>query len=291
MLVAAAAISIRLYGRLVVQPDLKFIGSLIRRAFPFFILLVLSMVFDRIGVIILSTIQGEFDTGIYSASDRLVTTMLQPVAIFGGIILPVMSRLSADDEDRLANLYETCIKLVVGLLLPLSTFLFLLAEEVVLIVYGDSFTEAVDVLKILSWLMLVGGISVVASTMMMAINHEHNLLRGKFLIVSGYIVACLMVIPLYSYIGLSIAKLLAFSGISLFCLYYLRDRMPLPRIWNSIRAPLLSCLVAGVIYTFTPDIDVWVRAIILLVCYFVMMCLLRAIRLQDLVYLKRVLIG
>lgn len=291
MLAAAAVISIRLYGRPVVQPDLKFISNLIRSSFPFFILLVLSMIFDRIGLIILSTLQGEFDTGIYSAADRLITTVLQPVAIFGGIILPVMSRFSEGDGAKLANLYETCIKLVVGLLLPFSTFLYLLAEEVVLMVYGDMFTEAVDVLKILSWLLLVGGISVVASTMMMAINHEHDLLRAKFLIVSGYIVASLMVIPSYSYIGLSIVKLLAFSAISLFCLYYLRDRMPLARIWNSIRAPLLSCLVAGAIYTFATGIEVWARAIILLVSYVVMMCLLRAIRLQDLVYLRRLLVG
>ena len=107
MLAAAAVISISLYGRPVVQPDLKFISNLIRRAFPFFILIILSMVFDRIGLIILATIQGELDTGIYSASDRLVTTMLQPVAIFGGIILPVMSRLAEGDSERLANLYET----------------------------------------------------------------------------------------------------------------------------------------------------------------------------------------
>jgi len=291
MLVAAAVISISLYGMPAMQPDLKFISNLMRRSFPFFILLVLSMIFDRVGLIILATIQGDFNTGIYSASDRLVTTMLQPVAIFGGIILPVMSRLSASDGEKLANLYETCIKLVLGLLLPVSTFLFLLAEEVVLTLYGDSFTEAVDVLQILSWLILVSGISVVASTMMMALNHEHDLLRGKFFIVSGYVVACLMVIPLYSYIGLSIAKLLAFSGVSLFCLYCLRDRMPLPRIWNSIRAPLLSCLVASVIYTFTTGIEVWARAIILLVSYFVMMYFLRAIRLRDLAYLRRVLAG
>ena len=202
-----------------------------------------------------------------------------------------MSRLSEGNGERLANLYETCIQLVVGLLLSLSTFLFLLAEEIVLIVYGDMFTEAVDVLKILSWLLLVGGISVVASTMMMAINHEHDLLRAKFLIVSGYIGACLMVIPLYSHIGLSIVKLLAFSAVSFYCLYYLRGRMPLARVWHSIRAPLLSCLVASLIYTFTTGIDVWARAIILLVSYFVMMCFLRAIRLRDLAYLKRILIG
>ena len=291
MLLVAAVISFSLYGRLIVQPDLKFISNLIRRAFPFFILLVLSVIFDRIGLIILTTMQGEFDTGIYSASDRLVATMLQPVAIFGAIILPVMSRLSVADSERLVNLYETCIKLVVGLLLPLSTFLFLLAEELVLIVYGDMFTEAVEVLKILSWLLLVGGVSVVASTMMMAINHEHELLRAKFFIVAGYIVACLMVIPLYSYIGLSIVKLLAFAAISFYCLYYLRDRMPLSRIWDSIRAPLFSSLVAAVIYIFATGIEVWARAIVLLVSYIVMMCFLRAIRLQDLAYLKRVLLG
>jgi hypothetical protein len=67
--------------------------------------------------------------------------------------------------------------------------------------------------------------------------------------------------------------------------------MPLPRIWNSIRAPLLSCLVASVIYTFTAGIEVWARVIILLVSYFVMMYFLRAIRLRDLAYLKRVLVG
>lgn len=291
MLMLAAAISTNRYGRLVVKPDISFIRNLIRRSFPFFLLLGLTVLLDRVGIIILAILQGEFDTGIYAASDRLVVTMLQPVAIFGGIILPVLSRFSETDKDKLVKLYTTSIKLVIGILLPVSTFLFLLAEEIILIVYGDKYSEAVDVLKILAWLLLVSGISVVASTMMMAINQEKSLLKARFLFVGGYIGVCLIVIPIYSYIGLSIAKIIVFSVTAVFCLYYLRSYLSLSGFWQSIRAPLVSCLVAGVIFTLMTDVNIWLRAILFLASYFIVMQLLGALKLKDLNYLMRVLLG
>lgn len=291
ILMLAATISINRYGRPSLRPDFHFIINLIRRSFPFFLLLSLTVLLDRVGIIILAILQGEVDTGVYAASDRLVTTMLQPVAIFGGIILPVLSRFSVTDRDKLVKLYTTSIKLVIGVLLPVSTFLFLLAEEIILLLYGDKYAEAVDVLKILSWLLLVSGISVVSSTMMLAINHEKNLVRARFLIVSAYIGVCLLVIPVYSYIGLSIAKIIVFSVTAIFCLCYLRNYLSLSGFWQSVRAPLISCLVASVIFVSMTDVNIWLRAIILLVSYFIVMNLLGALRLKDLNYLMRILLG
>lgn len=291
MLLTAAAMSTRQYGWPEIKPDLAFIKNTIRTSFPFFLLLSVAMVFDRIGIILLSILQGELDTGIYSAADRIVITLLQTVAIFGAIIMPVLSRLSVENSAAFSKLYETSIKLVVGLLLPASLLLSLLAEEIILVVYGEAFAETADVLRILSWLLLAGGISTISATMMIANNGEHILLKVKFFVVSVYIALCLLVIPVSSFIGLSLVKIAAFSGTAIFCIYYLRNLMSLQSVWHAVRAPLFSCVVASITFVIISGVNAWLKAGIFLVSFLMMMYLLRALKLQDIQYLQKILIG
>jgi len=126
---------------------------------------------------------------------------------------------------------------------------------------------------------------------MMANNHEQNLLKGKFVIALTYIMAILLVIPVHGYLGLALAKLCAFVCLSLFSLHYLKRTMPLARIWRLAWGPAVACVVASVLYLYLSAFDVWVRALAMVASCFVLMYLLKVIRVEDILYIRRLLKG
>jgi len=127
--------------------------------------------------------------------------------------------------------------------------------------------------------------------MMMANNYEQNLLKGKFVIAVMYIMAILLVIPMHGYLGLASVKLCAFVCLSLFSLHYLKRMMPLGKIWALVRGPGVACVVASALYLYLSAFDVWVRAVAMVTSCFALMYLLKVIRLEDILYIRRVLKG
>jgi len=291
MFLLAGVWSVKLYGWPRVKPDWLFIKRVLRHSAPFLMLMMLTVVFDRSGMILLAALKGNVEAGLYSAPDRLLVTALQPVMMFGAAMIPVMSRLAYEDSGKLMSLYEKSVKLVVIFLLPLSTLWFLVAREVIVAVYGEQFSEAGEAMQVLCWLLLVNGLLVVTTTMMMANNHEQNLLKGKLVIAVIYIMAILLLIPAYGYLGLASAKLCAFVCLSLFSLHYLKRTMPLGKIWMLVRGPAVACVVASAFYIYMPAFEIWIRALAMVTSCFVLMYLLRVIRVEDILYIRRVLKG
>ena len=291
MLLLAGVWSVKLYGWSLIRPDWAFIKQVLRRSAPFLMLMMLTIVFDRAGIIALAAIKGDSEAGLYSAPDRLLVTAVQPVMMFGAAMIPVMSRLAYEDGDKLISLYEKSIKLVVILLLPLSTFWFLVAHEVIVAVYGVQYAAAGDAMRVLCWLLLVDGLLVVATTMMMANNHEQNLLKGKLVIAVAYVAAILLLIPMYGYLGLAAAKLCAFVCLALFSLHYLKRAMPLGKIWRLVRGPGVACVVASALYMYLSEFAVWIRAGAMVASCCALMYVLRVIRVEDVRYIRQVLRG
>ncbi len=99
--------------------------------------------------------------GYYEKSYRLIQLPLQNITF---VITPVMHPFLSDyqnDLKRLGHIHEHFVRLLAFIGIPLSTLLFLCADELILFFFGPQWTSSIPVFKILS---LTVGIQIILSS-------------------------------------------------------------------------------------------------------------------------------
>lgn len=290
MLIIGIRISIRKYG----PPDFKinvpFIKQLLYKAFPFLLLIFLVQFYDRLGVILLTTIQGDEATGIYAATDRLIVTIATGLGMFGSALLPIMSRFANEAPQKLIVTYERSIRIFLVTILPAATFLFLLSNPIILLLYGEAYIKSADVLAIMSWSILPSGLSVILMGILVATDQQSEIVRIQLRIILGFIIACLVLIPQFSFIGLAYAKLATSLALCIAFSWHLSKTLHNSPVVKNITAPLIACVASIVIFKLMTDLGLWVSIISASLTCGITLLLTGAIKHHDITYARNIIL-
>ena len=291
MLVIGISISIRKYGRPDFKINFPFIKELLNKAFPFLIMIILGQFYDRIGVILLTTIQGDEATGIYAATDRLIVTIATGLGMFGSALFPIMSRFANEAPQKLIITYERSIRIILVTVLPAVTFLYLLSNQTILLIYGETYSKSADVMAIMSWSILPSGLSVILMSILVATDQQKKIVRIELKIILGYIIACLALIPQFSFIGLAYAKLLTSLALCIAFSWHLSKTFHYSPVVKNIKAPLIACVASIIIFKLMIDLGLWVTLLSASLTCGITLLLTGAIKHHDLNYLRNILLG
>lgn len=279
------------YGFPDLAVDYRFIKNAIVSSMPFFLTITLLQFYDRAGVLLLTFFQGKEAVGIFSVPDRLLTTILAALAIFASAIFPAMSRLLEHSKDNLLELYERCIRIILVTVLPIATILYILSEEVILLLFGKQFEASVPVLKIMCWALLFSGLNYVLSTFLVACHYHKQQVRMLTFIYALYLGVCLALIPKYSHIGLAYTRLGADGLLCAFYLAYISKRIHAVSLIKIAAAPVLSSFLLIGASHFMIGMSLWHTAPCLLVLSIASLSVFKGIHLSDLIYVRKVIFG
>lgn len=286
MISIGIAISNRKYGKPNYNVNLSFTKELLSKALPFFILILLFQFYDRIGIVLLAFLQGDVATGIYAASDRFLVPITTGLGMFAAALFPVMSRFARDSRQDLITTYKRSVRIVLVTVLPISTFLYLLNDQIILFVYGAEFSESASVLAVLSWVILPVGLSVVLFRVHVALDQQKNLAKIQLLIFSGFLIACVILIPRYSYNGLAYAKLGTSYVLFLAYSWYLSKTISQDALVGSFKSPIVACLATIIIFNLMSGQSLWLSIPIALLACIIILFLTGGIKSHDLSYIK-----
>ena len=287
MILAGIAISNHRYGKPEFRIDAAFTRELFSKAIPFFMLVVAFELYDRVGIVILTFFQGDEATGIFAASERFLVPLITGIGMFASALFPVMSRYARDSKEGLTTTFNRSIRIVMVTVLPTSTFLFLLNEQIIQIVYGAEFSESASVLRILSWVILPVGLSFVLGRMLVALDQQKKLALIQLAIYSGFLLACVVFIPRYSYIGLAYAKLVTSTILLLAYSWYLAKSIPQGALIASVKSPLIACSVTILAFTYMSDLNLWLNILFSFLICVAILFLTGGIRGHDLAFIKK----
>ena len=291
MFMIGIKISIRKYG----LPDFKinfpFIKELLYKAFPFLILIILVQFYDRLGVILLTTIQGDEATGIYAATDRFIGTIATGLGMFGAALFPIMSRFANEAPQKLIVTYERSVRIILVTVLPAATFLYLLSDQIILLLYGEAYIKSADVLAIMSWSILPSGLTVILMNILVATDQQKEIVRIELKIILGFIIACLALIPQFSFIGLAYAKLATSVALCIAFSWYLSKTLHYSPVVKNIKAPLIACAASIIIFKLMIDLGLWVTLLSASLTCGITLLLTGAIKHHDLTYARNILLG
>ncbi len=200
----------------------------LRAALPFMVMGVLFLVNSRADIILLGSLRGPHDAGIYAIVARAAAFVTFFAGAVNMVIAPRIAALyRATEWATLQRLLTASARRVLVLSLPLAVIFLVVARPLLTFLYGEPYAEGAWVLRILTLgflsIVIAGSTAVVANMT----GHERLTLHSVGVSVAVNIVLNLVLIPVLGMNGSAIAtatSLVLFSGLQW---YWVRSRVGL----------------------------------------------------------------
>lgn len=176
---------------------------LIKRAFPFALIGVMSNFFYEVDTVMLSKLGSFSDVGIFNAANRLIHAMLMFPLFFGQVLFPTFSYLFKNRFDEFLRLVIRFEKFVILLAFPVAFLFFRFAEPIILLLFSDKYAGSIAPLQILTFSLLFYFLSVSFTTSLNAGHLEKKVALTISLAALIKVALNFLLIPRYLAVGAS----------------------------------------------------------------------------------------
>jgi O-antigen/teichoic acid export membrane protein len=192
----------------------------------------------------LSKIAGDQAVGVYNAAFRLVTGLNFIGVSFSSALYPVFSSVWASNPVRLTQLLTRALRWIIVMLLPIGILGSLLAEQLIVFIYGIGYQSAAEVVRILLWWAFATGFTSVFSNYFMATNRARLMTVQTGIALLVNVILNLILIPLIGARGAAISIVVAeFSGLIFYFSIWLTLERYYPAV-SSIGKSLLRVMIS-----------------------------------------------
>lgn len=124
--------------------DKVYIRDVLTRSFPFALLVLLMLLYNRSDVVLLKQISaaGNYQAGVYAQGYRLLDALYMLGMIFAGLLFPVFSRMLHQKSNELLELVQITGKLLVGGSLGILFIVSYHGSYFLHLIYGDKVDSA-----------------------------------------------------------------------------------------------------------------------------------------------------
>lgn len=179
--------------------------KMLNRSKYYIVASLLVIVFQNVGVIMLSNLSGHEETGFYTSA-LTSATVLQFVytAIMDSyrpLILTAKKESEASYEKNISGLYSIITYLMLAQSLGFTVF----AKLIVYVLYGSEFLPAVPVLRIIVWFCAFSFMGTIRNIWLLAEDKQKYLWRINLFGVVVNVIANIILIPLFGACGAAVS--------------------------------------------------------------------------------------
>ena len=184
---------------------------IIIEALPFALTSIFVLIYYYIDTVMLSLLVPNSNSiiGWYSAAYRIVMPLSFIPAIFFSSVFPVMAIFYEKSANSLEFAFKRSIKYMVIFGIPIATGITLLANKIVLLVYGVSYFPSVIALQILIWSVPLIFVDSAFAYLFNSMNKQVSVAKIMGIVAFFNILLNILLIPHYSYIGASIVMVVS----------------------------------------------------------------------------------
>ncbi len=157
--------------------NLKMLRGLAAAGLPFLVYNVLSTVYYRLDIVLLSKLTDQSVVGWYGAAYRLFDTLsFLPGIVSGVVMFPILSRLSVQSRDNLRYATRKGLDVILILGIPICVGLFVLAEPIIELIYRrEEFRNAVTPLRWLAVCLVLLYVNYMLTVVIWSLNKERKM--------------------------------------------------------------------------------------------------------------------
>ncbi|NOY85545.1 MAG: flippase [Nitrospirae bacterium] len=196
--------------------DLSFWPTLLKQGMPFALTGLVMLILLRIDTVMISLIKNDTEVGWYNAGYKLIEAAAFFPAILVNSLLPSISSLHGKTAE-ISMLYQRAMRYILLIAIPLSIIAFILAEPIIIFVFGSEYHQTVIVFKILLLSLSFTFIYHVGSTVLSGIGQQKMALYIACAVLLLNIILNAALIPNKGYVGAAIATMVSEF---VFCLLY-----------------------------------------------------------------------
>jgi len=191
-----------------IEFDINFWKKILNVSLPIGMISLSGMLYTYLDSIILSLLQPMEVVGWYSAAYRLMLVLLFIPTAVNVAVFPVMSKYFLSAPDALKLLYERYFKFMIIIAIPIGFGTVLLADKIILLIFGPAYTNSTTALQILIWTIVFTFAGASFVQLYIATNRQLIITKISLICVVINLILNLMLIPKFSYIGASIATVI-----------------------------------------------------------------------------------
>jgi O-antigen/teichoic acid export membrane protein len=183
--------------------------KMLKSSWPLILASIVIMIYMRIDQIMIKEMLGEHEVGLYSAAVRLSEIWyFIPVIVVNSLFPAIVNakRISAElYQKRLQRLYSLMAWMAIGIAVPMT----FLSEWLVVLLYGNAYKQAGQVLMIHIWASVFVFLGVAFGRYLTAENLNIKLLYRTLLGATSNVLLNLILIPKYGIRGAAISLFLS----------------------------------------------------------------------------------
>ncbi|MEN6372612.1 MAG: flippase [Armatimonadota bacterium] len=226
------------------RPDPHLRQFLIHESIPFLFLALLSRVYYKNDIILLSIFKTDRIVGWYSAAYLPVDALLVVASSISLAAYPLMSKLFGEDSNNLKNFSNSLSKYLLMLFIPVAITLTAVGPQLMRLIFGKSYATAMPVLQLLGWMPVAEVVTCGMGNVLSATYNQQITARVTVLNAAINLGICLLLIPKYSYWGGAIGTVVS-AYITLAIVTWVVNRHILKVDWlSNIVKPLVCALFA-----------------------------------------------
>lgn len=165
---------------------------------------------SSLSLVLITKFVGESGAGLFSAAAQFTVPAFLVIRSISEAIYPIMCRQFAKSTQALAKLSEKTFELKLIIAIPAAVGLTLLAEELLVFVYGsDEYILAANVLRIGAWALVVRAFTHVYGKVLFAANLEKLSFQIATIVTFVWLILELFFINNFGVVGAAIAVFLA----------------------------------------------------------------------------------
>jgi O-antigen/teichoic acid export membrane protein len=215
VLVLSFVLVLKALSSRVLRIDPKFAFKFVKDSIPFGIFILGGMLYFQSDTIMLSIMKDQTAVGIYQAPMRLLLMLDLLPFLLSTAMYPTISRTFARSNNEAIIFATTSLKYLFLIGLPISFGICFFSDRIVVLIFGASFTQSTQVLRILSWIFPIRICCHILGTTLSAVNKQNQRALATGLSALLNILLNFILIPFYSYNGAAFASLLTCGFLAL----------------------------------------------------------------------------
>lgn len=204
--------------------------AILRKSYPYALLILLMMVYTRTDSIMLERLheKGAYEAGVYAQGFRLLDAFFMFGMIFANLLLPIFSRLLKENKTLIPQMLKTSRNLLLGGAIFLAIICFYHAEFLLDLIYKNDVSQSILSFQFLMWSFIGMCITLIYGTLLTANGNLRFLNQLSLIGILVNVVFNAVLIPHFGAAGAAFSTLVTQSFTALLQLIFCHRKFSIP---------------------------------------------------------------
>jgi len=198
----------------ITKTNTEAVKLVLETALPFAVMALVGSIMGNTDIFMLGIWKAPEDIGLYAAAQRFFQFIIIVPSMIASASFPLMARLANKDNEKFKVVLEKTLEVFMLIGIPITFGGLILANQIIPLVFGQAYLEAIPVFQILMIMLLVSFPLILLINSIFVYNQQKKLVAANIFGVIMNVILNFFLIPKFGITGAAVATLASTSMIA-----------------------------------------------------------------------------